>query len=142
MFPDSQDVGKELGAIFDNLEEQLPEVPLPGPPVPQIPSPPRDKARAESASSAPAPVVEKEVNTGPREGSSKVVATPCRAPATSLIGTPATLKDSSSPETSQKDWTLFYKTNNVFSKSLLKGLNLKLHVPISSPSGTDLGHLI
>ena len=37
MFPeDSLNVEKELGVIFENLEEQLPEVPLPGPPVPQI----------------------------------------------------------------------------------------------------------
>ena len=113
MFPeDSLNVEKELGVIFENLEEQLPEVPLPGPPVPQIPSPPRDKVLAEGPSSPPAPVVDKEVETGPGAGSSKVVATPCRAPSTSFIGTPATLKDSSSPETHQKDRTLFSKNTH------------------------------
>ena len=108
MFSDSF-VEKEMGAIFDHLEEQLPEVPLPGPSVPQIPSPPRDKVLAEGregSSSAPAPVVGKEVSNA---GQSKVVATPCRAPSTSFIGTPATLKDPSSPETNEKDRVLFSK---------------------------------
>ncbi|CAK8997216.1 unnamed protein product, partial [Durusdinium trenchii] len=54
-FPDTQDVEEQLDSIMDSLEKELPEVPLPPPSMPQLPSPPRDRA-ADGEDAHPAPV--------------------------------------------------------------------------------------
>lgn len=75
-----QPLPNTLDFMMESIEQELPEIPLPGPEQPQVPSPPKDKAVEQDFALPPAaePLVEKEVaNVGGE--STKVVPTPCRA---------------------------------------------------------------
>jgi hypothetical protein len=95
LFPDSP-----LEMLMDELEKQLPEVPVQGPSAPQVPSPKRPQTE-ESRPKVEAPGIHLDV-------SPRVVATPCRAEsvAPTVLDTPMT-KGSSSPE-SNKAGYYFY----------------------------------
>lgn len=72
---------------MDSLEKELPEVPLPPPSMPQLPSPPRDRA-ADGEDAHPAPVPGQASSGG--ENGSKLdqveatmkLPTPCRSQST------------------------------------------------------------
>lgn len=74
----------ELNKIFEDMEKELPEIPLPPVPAPQIPSPPKNKSLAVEASPAPAPAPS-------GKGDQLPLPTPCR----SVVPTPQLTQTSS-----------------------------------------------
>lgn len=89
----------DLNQIFEELEDQLPEVPILGPSEPQIPSPPRAPASDAQAIEQP-PAPGKDVKG---EGKAKALPTPCRAATDhpKSGGTPSTLKKSRASTTQE-----------------------------------------